>query len=385
MDFSFDTLEGGAIALVILLISLTLTLIAMLVNNITVRLRIMNITHVLMLIHLASNGLIYYHNGAYLYCFAPMFSVYGPMFFFHVKILTDSKLSKITVLMHLLPVIMITMSKVGFVISKAAIENFYFLLAIEGISLLAYGVYGFFTRVDKRLNVFNNAFTACGITFIICGIFTLLNVWSALLDKPIVNGHVAYLNIAYYAIWLLMNVSYTIAAILIVSNYKHLLPPSLLKKEVSNLPYTTIQTLNDFSTEGNATTERYKNSKLSKLLIFQYGKELAKLMQEKKVFLDCDLKLSQLARHLKISDYHLSQVLSTAIGDTFYGYVNKFRIKYAVALMQQDHKLSLEQIMIESGFNNRVSFNRYFKEEKNMHPSAFMQMMKSNTDLSEVN
>ncbi len=380
MNFKLSLLEDETIALITLVISTVFMLVTMLINAVTLRIRLLNITHIFIIIHLACNGLIYYSNGHYIYCFTPIFSIYGPLFYLHVKQICEHSVSRNMLFLQFSPVVLITLAKLVCIWLNADILIFYYILALEGVSILAYGLYGFFTRLDLQFNVFNKAFTACGITFMVCGIFTLLNVHSALIKNPFVNGNVAYLNLPYFAIWMLMGISYAVSCILILTKYKYLLPASILRKTPQDREPEIHLDNPYFKVDDLVNTERYKMGKLSEAMLQKYSEDLHNLMQQKKSFLNSDLTLSLLASMLKISEYHLSQVLSIAIGDTFYSYINKLRIKYAVDLIQRDSKLNLEQVMNESGFNNRVSFNRYFKEVMSMQPSAYMKLVKQDTE-----
>lgn len=100
-------------------------------------------------------------------------------------------------------------------------------------------------------------------------------------------------------------------------------------------------------------------------------------LQTQQLFLDDKLTLTTLAQKLELKPHLVSQVINQTMQTTFYKLVNKFRVEYAVSLIEGESTgWSIERIAFESGFGNRVTFNNAFKAMKGCTPSAFKKKLK---------
>lgn len=102
-------------------------------------------------------------------------------------------------------------------------------------------------------------------------------------------------------------------------------------------------------------------------------------MAEHQYYLDSDISLEGLANELSISSHHLSQLLNEHLNKTFYEYINEQRIRYAQDLMLNAPGKTIMDVSIESGYNNKNSFNNAFKRHAGMTPSAFRQKQQNNS------
>lgn len=98
---------------------------------------------------------------------------------------------------------------------------------------------------------------------------------------------------------------------------------------------------------------------------------LQQLMDDKKPWLSPDLTLEELSDMLQTDRNTLSAVLNQFVGKNFNSYINEYRIKEAVRLMDTDNNFSIDSIAFDSGFNNRISFYRAFKKETGLSPTTF--------------
>jgi AraC-like DNA-binding protein len=131
---------------------------------------------------------------------------------------------------------------------------------------------------------------------------------------------------------------------------------------------------NDYTTrtlERERADARYEKSPLSNGQLEIYQDKLNHLMEKQKVFLDTNLSLTSLAQLLKIPNHHLSQVFSVQFNQTFYQYINSFRIDYACIILAENTEINLEELAEKSGFNSKPSFNRQFKFVKGCTPSEY--------------
>ncbi len=75
---------------------------------------------------------------------------------------------------------------------------------------------------------------------------------------------------------------------------------------------------------------------------------------------------------MELKPHLVSQVINQTMQTTFYKLVNKFRVEYAVSLIEGGNTgWSIERIAFESGFGNRVTFNNAFKAMKGCTTSEF--------------
>jgi len=96
-------------------------------------------------------------------------------------------------------------------------------------------------------------------------------------------------------------------------------------------------------------------------------------MQEKKPFLANILTLEQLATQLEIPPRTLSNVINRHFKRNFFEFINEYRIEEAKAqLSNPDNKTkTIIQIMTDSGFNSKATFNTFFKKLVGDTPSQY--------------
>jgi AraC-like DNA-binding protein len=123
----------------------------------------------------------------------------------------------------------------------------------------------------------------------------------------------------------------------------------------------------------SAGTERYKNSALSDEMSQELFLALEKMMAEKKLYRQNDLRLEKLAAEMDISRHHLSQIINGQTGMNFFEYINRLRIQDAQELLLQKPKkeLNVIEVAYTVGFNNKVSFNTTFKKMTGKTPTEF--------------
>ncbi|MDJ0644502.1 MAG: helix-turn-helix domain-containing protein [Flavobacteriaceae bacterium] len=121
--------------------------------------------------------------------------------------------------------------------------------------------------------------------------------------------------------------------------------------------------------------EKYKYSVLSLAERQQLIKKLDNLMESRKPYYKSDLKMSELAEMMSLSNNYLSQIINQEKGVNFFDYVNSFRVEAAKKkLIDPDNRhLTNFAIAYEVGFSNKTSFHRIFKKHCNITPSEFVK------------
>lgn len=122
-----------------------------------------------------------------------------------------------------------------------------------------------------------------------------------------------------------------------------------------------------------------KNGRLSAPEMENIIRRFEDVMISEKLYLDCDLKYSDVAAKLGISVRALSNALNVHAGQSFNDFVNSFRIQEAKYQIQ-DGKLETETVLsvaLNSGFSTKSSFNRIFKNHTGLTPTEFLEITRA--------
>ena len=128
-----------------------------------------------------------------------------------------------------------------------------------------------------------------------------------------------------------------------------------------------------FSGIDTITQNRYAESSLSESQLDQHKEEIINYMNTKRPYLDADLTLDQLANSLNLHPKKLSEIINRAFDSNFFQFINRYRIEEAKQLLNsnKDEKLTILEILYQSGFNSKSSFNTLFKKETGLTPSEY--------------
>jgi AraC-like DNA-binding protein len=130
------------------------------------------------------------------------------------------------------------------------------------------------------------------------------------------------------------------------------------------------------SEPGILLNEKYEKSGLTESAVRFYAGKLIILMTREKLFIRSDLKLGDLADKLKISVHNVSQVINSSFEQSFYDFINGFRIEEAIRMMNSNDHIneSLIGIAYSCGFNNKVSFNNAFRKFTGISPGKYRKL-----------
>ncbi len=117
-------------------------------------------------------------------------------------------------------------------------------------------------------------------------------------------------------------------------------------------------------------SDKYKRSALGEDQAQRIAAKLEAAMAQNKLHLDPNLSLYKLARALSISPNYISQTLNETIGESFFDYVNRWRVETAKDKIVSSDETIL-QIALDVGFNARSSFYKAFKRVTGLTPSEF--------------
>ena len=122
--------------------------------------------------------------------------------------------------------------------------------------------------------------------------------------------------------------------------------------------------------ERNGDTSR---SRLSDQELQRQRERLTGVLESKALYLNPELRLSDLATALNIRPYRVSEVLSRGLQTSFYDLINSYRVAKAQELLcsRDSSHLNLLGIAMESGFKSKSVFNDVFKKMTGKTPSQF--------------
>ena len=100
-------------------------------------------------------------------------------------------------------------------------------------------------------------------------------------------------------------------------------------------------------------------------------------MQRERPFLDDSFDMERMAREMLTNKSMVSRVINESAGENFCRYVNRYRIRYAVSVMEKDQRVKISELALMCGFHSVVSFNMAFRLFMNDIPSEYMRTLKA--------
>ncbi len=118
---------------------------------------------------------------------------------------------------------------------------------------------------------------------------------------------------------------------------------------------------------------KYERSGLRIANIDSLTKKLLSLMEEKKLYLEPELTILDVAQYLHVPRHHVTQILNEKLGKNFYTFINSYRIEEAKQRLMDPRydNLTVLAIGYDAGFNSKSSFNTLFKKYVSMTPSEY--------------
>lgn len=286
--------------------------------------------------------------------------LFGPLLWFYVQCRLDEKWRlKFHDLIHFLPFVIYTLIRLDYYLLNAdakrqiieSSEDFSpaLVIFVQASICLHLVVYSW--------NIFKVTATTDQLKHIFRRIGTGLGIYSVTF-------------IAYYILIRTINLKpehdYILSIIGIVAIY-----------QVGYLAFAKPEMLHGFSRR-DVQSRKYEKSTLTDDEAILYRERITQLMEVEKIYLDTNLRLSDLAGKLSISTNHTSQVINEHFGKTFYELLTSYRLKEALRRLddpENDEKLL--SIALNSGFNNRTSFNMLFKKHVGCSPKDYKEKAKA--------
>ena len=123
--------------------------------------------------------------------------------------------------------------------------------------------------------------------------------------------------------------------------------------------------------------ERYARTQLTGLDVPALLERLKELMEQQKLYLDPDLRLSDLAEELEVTSHQLSRILNENFSQNFNAFLNQYRIEEAKEQLIADPDKTIISVAFDVGFNTKSAFNDQFSRIAGMTPAAFRKNRKA--------
>lgn len=117
--------------------------------------------------------------------------------------------------------------------------------------------------------------------------------------------------------------------------------------------------------------EKYKNYDLDTLEMDLVLEKVNSYFIKRKMFLDSEFNLNILSNDLKIPKIKITQALNIRLNMNFYQYINNLRIDESKKLISKTTNSNFSTIGYQSGFKNKSTFYKYFKQSTGMTPSEY--------------
>ncbi|WP_161662339.1 AraC family transcriptional regulator [Pedobacter sp. V48] len=119
----------------------------------------------------------------------------------------------------------------------------------------------------------------------------------------------------------------------------------------------------------------YKYSQLDWASLREIENKITNCLKDQQIYLQPDVTLENFSAQIQVPKQQVSQVLNVYMGKNFYKLIAEYRIKYALQSIQVNHRLKIEALAYECGFNSVSAFNRYFKEIVGVPPSVHIKKL----------
>jgi AraC-like DNA-binding protein len=124
-----------------------------------------------------------------------------------------------------------------------------------------------------------------------------------------------------------------------------------------------------------AGSPRYERSGLSDAEASSLKDALLAVMDEQRPWENSELTLADLAALLSTTPHKVSEVLNGRLGQTFYDFVNGYRVREVQRRMARDKARAptLLALAMDAGFASKSTFNEAFKKHTGQTPSQYRQ------------
>lgn len=297
--------------------------------------------------------------------------LYGPLLYFYVKRITRNYKFKVKDLIHLAP----------FAFFLIYFSKYYILSGDEKLHILL-------NREETFDPILNYLVVLKVISLLFYGVLVYKICAKDVGDKSnseIImkwKRNIAILNLAY-----VFSHIFYVAIIVFLVSVNFLIHPQLISMSIFILfvGYTAYVQPDVFNRHYPNYTNglfynKYKKSGLTDGLSHELKEQLLRLLEEEKIYKINNINLEMLSERLETNRHSASQVINEHFNMNFFNLINKFRIQEALEIFKNNNNDSLNIIDVayDVGYNNKVTFNKAFKEVTGVTPSKFINNINEN-------
>jgi AraC-like DNA-binding protein len=157
--------------------------------------------------------------------------------------------------------------------------------------------------------------------------------------------------------------------------YMGLRQPEVFRYQTTELPVPDVETEPAPPSEQEPPAGRYERSGLDEDEATQLEILLLRVMDDEQPWKESELTLADLASRLHSTPHKISEVLNSQMSQTFYDFVNGYRVREVQRRIQAGDARSLKMLALamDAGFASKSTFNDVFKKHTSLTPSAFRQ------------
>lgn len=110
------------------------------------------------------------------------------------------------------------------------------------------------------------------------------------------------------------------------------------------------------------------------------ARDLQDYFQQQRPFLDPELSLQQVADATGYSRNQMSYLLNQVLGQSFYRYLNRTRLQYLLAQLEQGgDPRRTDELAFAAGFNSLSAFYSCFRRHTGLSPKAYLKQISART------
>jgi AraC-like DNA-binding protein len=171
------------------------------------------------------------------------------------------------------------------------------------------------------------------------------------------------------------HISLAMALLIYSIGYFGLRQPEIFRYETAEFPIPSAQDQVVSAPPSDLVTSppRSERSGLSEPEAQRLRASLLSLMERETPWKDSELTLADLARRLDTTPHKLSEVLNAQIQQSFYDFVNGYRVREVQRRITAGEARSLKilALALDAGFASKSTFNDVFKKHTSQTPSGF--------------
>jgi AraC-like DNA-binding protein len=167
-------------------------------------------------------------------------------------------------------------------------------------------------------------------------------------------------------------ISLAIALLVYGIGYMGLRQPEIFRYKTAEFP---IQRLPSAPAVQQAEPEpKYERSGLGDRESARLKESLLAMMDKDQPWKNSELTLADLAERLTTTTHKLSEVLNAEVGQTFYDFVNGYRVREVQRRITagEGKTLKILSLALDAGFASKSTFNQVFKKHTGRTPSDFL-------------